>query len=236
MKILLLTLLTICTIKYNVTAQDNLKGKYKIKGECDASLKGKAYLRYADNINKRLIVDSAELKKGVFKLNGNIAEPMPASLILAIKDSLTKKTTQYIFPFFIDASNDIDITINNNLTGIKAKGSDSYKDFLQLRTNEGKEKQKVDSIRLRIARHTAKKDTVNQVLASTALLAAQNNLNEKVYKPFIDKNKKSVVSLFVLWQMYTSKTPVAELKPLFKKLDDKVQDLPSGKELWQRIK
>lgn len=236
MKILLLTLITICTTQYNVTAQDNLKGKYKIKGECDALLKGKVYLRYGDNITKKIIVDSAELKKGFFKLDGNIAESMPASLILAIKDSITQKTKNHVFPFFIDASNDIEITIANNLTGIKAKGADNYKDFLQLKTNEGKEKQKVDSIRFRMARHTAKKDTVNHALASTALLAAQNSLNEKVYKPFIDKNKKSVVSLFVLWQMHTSNTPTAELKPLFKKLDDKIQNLPSGKELWKRIK
>jgi len=238
-----LTLFTLYITAAASVAQSNLSGPYSltVHAEHIKNSSGIVYFTYYNAMTKSRYSDSCAIKNGVAVFKGMLDEPVSAQLKIATGpvDEKTKRQKSVFpkdyFDLYLEAAN-IDVTATDSLSNSISKGASMQQDYFTIRKSVDAYDPVFDRLYQEYEEYDKKNDSVNKKKANDSIDSLQNEVNEKIYKPFILANAhKSPVALYALTQFAGYDLKPDEVEPLLDQLDTKYQGLPSGKVLRERI-
>jgi len=224
-------------------AQSGLTGPYALTLHLESikNSTGVVYFTYYNATTKSRFTDSTLLKNGIAIFKGILNEPVSAQVKIATGpiDEKTKRAKS-IFPkdyynLYLEPVN-MELTANDSLSNSTITGSGMQKDFLSIRNAVDAYDPIFDKFYEAYQNYNQKNDSVNRKRANDAIDSLEKEVNEKVYKPFILANaNKTPVALYALTQFAGYDIKPEEVEPLLEKLSATYRDLPSGKNLQERI-
>jgi len=224
-------------------AQSGLTGPYALTLHLESikNSSGVVYFTYYNATTKSRFTDSTLLKNGIAIFKGILNEPVSAQVKIATGaiDEKTKRAKS-IFPkdyynLYLEPVN-MELTANDSLSNSTITGSGMQKDFLSIRNAVDAYDPIFDKFYEAYQNYNQKNDSVNRKRANDAIDSLEKEVNEKVYKPFILANaNKTPVALYALTQFAGYDIKPEEVEPLLEKLSATYRDLPSGKNLQERI-
>lgn len=184
------------------------------------------------------ITDSVEVKNGKYLFNGYLPEPVLARLRAVYPDSANGKKRPPIFKrdyaaVFLEPSA-IYVTNTDSFSNIIVRGSQSNIAYLQLEEKTKDINAKEDALSKKYAQLYKEKDEegMKKLEVQFDSLSADK---KKVYKLYLENNPTSPIALFALNQFAGWDIKPEEVEPLFSLLPEQVQELPSGKELKEKV-
>lgn len=224
-------------------AQSGLTGPYALTLHLESikNSTGVVYFNYYNATTKSRYTDSALIKNGIVIFKGILNEPVSAQVKIATGpiDEKTKRAKS-IFPkdyynLYLEPAN-MELTANDSLSNSTITGSGMQKDFLSIRNAVDAYDPVFDKFYEAYQNYNQKNDSVNRKKVNDAIDSLENEVNEKVYKPFIIANaNKTPVALYALTQFAGYDIKPEQVEPLLEKLNATYRDLPSGKNLKERI-
>ena len=206
-------------------------GKFTIKGKVgDLNSPAKVYLRYVNDGNT--INDSLVLKNGKFRFEGEIAEPLRASLSL---NHTGEGRTMDGLVLFLEKGK-IKIESKDSIKHARVKGGKVNADLQQLNLALKGVSEKSANLNLEYGALSAEQRKDKSIMAgiqekSEAITAERR----EVQKKFIGENPQSVISLDAL-KSYTGYAPqYDEVEPMFQSLSPAIKNSRSGLEYAARL-
>ena len=217
-----------------------LKGKFKLTVDVTAlqDQTDLIYFHYRNTLTDEDINDTVKIKgRKLIFFTGNLAEPVSVNLHYEVKPRLYND--QNNINFYIEPGN-IKVVTNDSVGKSAVTGSTSQKDyekFLEM-------KRPFDDRRNRLSKQylafKAVNDSVNMAKLSPEFGRIQEEIQEKVYKPFVEMyGSKSFVTIKALdlyiGSGYRAVEILAKAEPLFNKIAPAFRALPSGQAMADRI-
>jgi peroxiredoxin len=208
--------------------------EFKLKGEL-TSFKpvDKIFLNYRNgDVGVR---DSVQPQDGSFKFEGKIAEPLVATLqVKYVPQAGEEKAKWEALQVFLEPSK-IEIAAKDSIKNSSVKGSKGQADLEKLKKAEevyspGLQKLYAD---YGAARKAGNKEEMDEV--EKKIEAVDEEIKEKVYGAFLEKNPKSPVALYALQQYAGWDIDPDKVEPLFKAMPAGLQQQPSAVALKERI-
>lgn len=181
--------------------------------------------------------DSSKVTSDRFQFEPKISNPVLADLwIYPEKDNRSKRETVSVF---LEPGN-IAITIKDSLKAVRVDGSKAHQEYLKLNESlKPFERRNAELIKnFSDFRKTNDEDGLKKTQAEW--LALKYELNEKVYTPYIRKNPKSPIGVYVVgqfvgtWYEINIET-IEKAETLYAALSPEVKEWPSAKDLARRI-
>ncbi len=183
--------------------------------------------------------DSAKVtSNGLYRLSGEIPEPALIRIWPAFRESADGKKPPLIVrrdyaTLFLEPSS---IVMHNvdSFSNATVSGSVTHDIYLELREKLKTVTEKEEALN----REYARLNRIGQVKASKNLEPQFDEVSaerKKILKDYFLKNPQSPISLYVLNEIAGWEIDPAEVEPLFKKLPGSTQNLPSGKELKEKV-
>jgi hypothetical protein len=212
-------------------SQQKTGGPFELSGTMGPSTAtGKIYLSYTNN--KVSNTDSADVSNGAFKFNGQVEEPVLASL--RFKPAARSGVRLSSLSFFLEPGS-IKISSTDSLRTGKISGSKTDNDFLPIRDALTSYQNKVNDLNTAGMRFKNDKDTVNLNAVIKQIRKLQSDLKENTYRPYIKEHLSSPVSLYALSQVIGADLKLAEIEPLFNSLSTGVRNLNAHNPIPQGI-
>jgi peroxiredoxin len=213
-------------------SQQPLK-QFELKGQLDLSKPVDwVYLRYVSG--EESITDSVQPKNGEFKIKGNIAEPVVATLTAKFKKQGTETPARQLVQFFLEPSK-IEFNAKDSLKNNSVKGSAGNADFTALSTQQAFYDARFETLynRYDSLQQTGDKEGVKKVEDQIEQL--DKEMNEAVFLNFIKSKPNSNVALYALKQYAGYDIDASKVEPLFNSLPATVKAWPSAKAFGERI-
>ena len=181
--------------------------------------------------------DSARVTNDRFQFEPKISDPVLADLwIYPEKDIRSKRETVSIF---LEPGN-ITITIKDSLKAMRVDGSKAHQEYLKLiEYLKPFEKRNAELVK-NFSEFRKTNDEEGLKKTGAEWLALKYELNEKVYTPYIQKNSKSPIGIYVVtkfvgtWYEINIET-IEKAETLYAALSPEIKEWPSGKDLARRI-
>ncbi|MBS1597367.1 MAG: AhpC/TSA family protein [Bacteroidetes bacterium] len=238
-----LSLFVFLLINICVMAQSALTGPFALTVHLETikNSSGIVYFNYYKASTKERFTDSAIIKNGTAIFKGILEEPVSAQVKIAtgLIDEKTKRAKS-VFPkdyynFYLEPAN-MELVAKDSLSNSTVTGSKMQKDYLAIRNAVDAYDPMLDSLYELYQTYDQKKDSANRKKANDAIDSLELEIKEKVYKPFIVSNaNKTPVALYALSQFAGYDIKPEEVEPLLETLNASYRNLPSGKNLQERI-
>jgi peroxiredoxin len=224
-------------------AQPGLTGPFTltVHTETIKNFSGTLYFTYYNSTTKSRVSDSAVLKNGSAVFKGVLDEPVSAQLKIATGtvDPKTNKPKSVFpkdyFSVFVEPVN-MEVTAKDSLSNSTVSGSKLQKDYISIRNAADAYDPILDRLYDEYETYDKKNDSVGKKKTNDSIDSIENEIKEKVYKPFIVANaNKTPVALYVLTQLAGYDIKPDDVEPLLETLNASYRDLPSGKNLRERI-
>jgi peroxiredoxin len=242
MKYYFLVFIFLLTTTYTI-AQSKLNGPYMVTVHMEGikNPSGIVYFTSYNSTTKSRMNDSSVIKDGVAVFKGILDEPRVAQVKIATGpiDDKTKKAKS-VFPrdyynIFLEPAN-IEIFAKDSLSNATVKGSTLQKDYLGIKTAVDGYDPILDRLYDQYDQYDQKHDSIAKKKTNDAIDSVENEIKEKVYKPFIITNAdKTPVALYALSQYAGYDIKPDDVEPLLQTLGATYRDLPSAKNLMERV-
>ncbi len=217
-----------------------LKGKFKLTVDVTAlqDQTDLIYFRYHNILTDEDIKDSVKIKgRKLIVFTGDLAEPVSANLHYEVKPTLYND--QNNINFYIEPGN-IKVVMNDSVGRSVVTGSTSQKDYEKLMETRRPYLEKWNQLGKQYKAYQEKKDSVNMEKLMVVIRPILEEIQEKVYKPFVEMyGSKSFVALKALDMYigsgYRAVEVLTKAQPLFNKIAPAFRSLPSGKAMADRI-
>ncbi|MFL5811121.1 MAG: redoxin domain-containing protein [Flavisolibacter sp.] len=208
--------------------------EFKVKGELKfAKPIDWVYLRYVKEAQN--VTDSVQPKNGEFKFEGQIAEPMVATLIVKYaKETGDERAKSEYIQFFLEPSK-IEIRAVDSLKAKTITGSAGQPDFASLQQQEEIYNDRFNQLNADYSRlqKEGKKDSMLLLEAESEII--QKEVNEKVYGRFVRAHPSSDVALYALKQYAGWEIDPVAVEPLFNLLPAETKQWPSAQNLKSQV-
>jgi len=226
-----------------IIAQSPLNGPYNLKVHVEnvKNSSGIVYFTYYNSTTKSRITDSSVIKDGIAVFKGILDEPTVAQIKIATGpvDDKTKKAKS-VFPrdyysIFLEPAS-IEIFAKDSLSNETVKGSTFQQEYLGIKTAVDNYDPILDRLYDQYDQYDKKNDSIAKKKTNDAIDSLENEIKEKVYKPFVIANAdKTPVALYALSQYAGYDIKPDDVEPLLNTLGATYRDLPSAKNLRERI-
>jgi peroxiredoxin/Skp family chaperone for outer membrane proteins len=213
------------------------QGGYTLKGKIGTlNAPAKAYLQY--RTGNSMVLDSTELKNGVFEFKGAVESPTSAQLVLkhtAVAPTPEKRSALDALTIFLE-NKTISITAADSLKKAAIKGSPLNDDNAQLKALL---KPAADKMMALNAEYSSKSSTEKQDPAYRKTVEERSDAIEAEMKPlsqkFIDTHRNSYVALVAFRGNIGYDIDAAEAEPVFNKFSAALKETPLGKSIGSAI-
>jgi peroxiredoxin len=214
-----------------------------VKAQQDFSIKGtveniapskKVYLIYTNDGERML--DSAEIKAGVFEFHGSTLNPELAILVLDHQGvGLQRTSSADMISFYIEKG-DILISARDSLANAILSGTplniDQQKLNTILKESNQQSKEVMDVYRAASDEQKSSGEFINEIQRK---LDDINKRKKELSFAFIRENPNSLVSLMALLEAAGSTPDANEISPLLDGLSPNLQEMPQAKALAERL-
>ena len=212
--------------------------QFTIKGDLSKvkdSVEG-VYLMYVEDGNRK--IDSAQVKDGKYSFTGKVSVPTMANLVPKFAASspagLRALLRTDVAAFFLENSV---ITISNidSFRNVTVKGSKANDEFTKLKMQMKVYENKMDELSKAYneARRLGKMEEAAKLDAEVD--ATYEEMNDKVYGGYLEKNPASPIALFAFQQFMGYDVKPAKAEPVFNSLSAEVKNSKAGKEIADKI-
>ncbi len=217
-----------------------LKGKFKLTVDVTAlqDQTDLIYFSYHTTLTDENIKDSVKIKgrKFIF-FTGNLAEPGSANLHYEVKPRLYND--QNNINFYIEPGN-IKVVVNDSVGRSIVTGSTSQKDYEKLMEMRRPFIEKWNQLGKQYLAYKQANDSVNMEKVMAMIRPIAEEIQEKVYKPFVEMyGSRSFVAIKALdlyiGSGYRAMEIVTKVEPLFNKIAPAFRALPTGQAMAERI-
>lgn len=193
----------------------------------------KIYLRYSTDGERRL--DSSEVKDGKFRFTNTIAEPVLASIMVKYKtgkDGIIVPLVQSrdAASIFISLAK-MKVTATDSMTNIKVTGSEAHKEYEKLVKLLENADAELDA---RIADYRATQDENKKKQIEKQLDSVYAKMDD-IHKAYFLANVSSPIAMYALREIAGSFVDAEKVQPLFDALPEATKQLPSSKQLAERL-
>lgn len=217
------------TLAFTASAQDvTIKGKTSFEEPAD-----KVFLRYRNEDER--VRDSAEITNGTFTFHQEVTEPVLASLYVrfAPKEEGERPRTDRL-QFYIEPGT-INIVAGDTLANAAVTGSSSNQSFDKLEALREPFEKEMNALGDKYSEYRKAKDDEGMKRIATEYDKIDSVMTEDVYRKFVNRNKNSPVSLYVLGRLAGYDIDPAVVEPMYAGLSIEVRNSPSGKVFKERI-
>lgn len=226
-KLFFLLLLPLCSLAQTPLKEFELKGKLELAAPVDW-----VYLRYVSGDESRM--DSVQPKNGEFKIKGNIAEPVAATLITKFVKQGDKLAQREITQLFLEPSG-MEVTARDSLKNISVKGSPGHADFMAMVKEQEKYSSRFEVLyeQYDSLQRLGKAGELKKI--ERAIEELDKEMKEAVYVSFVKAKPGSSAALFAVKQYAGWDIDPAKVDPLFGLLSASAKSWPSAIALKERI-
>ena len=209
--------------------------EFKLKGEFNLSKPVEMiYLSYHNGDERRF--DSIPYSGGEFKFEGRIAEPTLASVqvryALQPGEQRAKREGQQIF---LEPSK-MEVTAKDSLkAGVTVKGSNSHQDFVNLNERMKPYNERLNKLYEEYSNHAKAKDEAAMQNTVSSIQGIQKEIEENVYKTFIQSNPNSPVALYAVKNYAGYDIDAKKVEPLFQALSSTLKQYPSAVSFSEQV-
>ncbi|NLR62457.1 AhpC/TSA family protein [Chitinophaga polysaccharea] len=214
--------------------QANAQEAYTIRGKLTAVKDAKIMLDY--RIGKKHIIDSTEIRNGIFTLKGNVTQPMKASL--TVKD-LNDDGTMNLEKIWDRDTRDLYlengqiIVEGTNLKEAVVTGGKAQADLNQLNKELEPYMRQLKPLTGELKKYFVAKDEQGAKPTMEKIRPIRKQMNEVE-----DAFRKAHPSSYVTWDMVKQRSSIidpATFEPMFMAVDQKFRDSEEGKDIARRL-
>ena len=229
-----LLLLAACWCSLAASGQNAFHLQGKLDNIRDA---GKVFLYYSGPEGS--VMDSAVVTDGRYQFSGNVVEPVLGLLLLRYKESDTGKVIRAVnmqrdyVNFFLEAG-EIQVTSTDSFTNLKVSGSLSHQAYEALNLQLKEVEDQKEALNKEYGELYQKKDEAGMKKLE-ARFEVLNDASKVIYRAYLTANPGSPIALHAIRQIAGWDIKANEVEPLLALLPEKTKNLPSAKELMQKV-
>jgi peroxiredoxin len=219
-KMLLLLLLPVTALAQN--------GKeFKIKGNLNLARQADwVYLRYMSG--DKSILDSVQPKNGEYKIEGQINEPVLATLMVKyLPQAGEDKPKREAYQLFMEPGK-MEINSNDSLEQTTVKGSKSHQEYLHLKSTTSSYDKELNKLYVNYNAAAKMNDKEAMDRIEKEINAIEDEMKEKGYAQFVKTHGSSPVALYALKQYAGWDMDPVKVEPLFVGLAAETKQIPSA--------
>jgi peroxiredoxin len=198
---------------------------------------GKVFLYYSGPEGS--VTDSAVVTDGRYQFSGNVVEPVLGLLLLRYKEVDTGKVIRAInmqrdyVNFFLEAG-EIQVTSIDSFHNLKVTGSLSHQAYEALNLQLKEVEDQKEALNREYGTLYQQKDEAGMKKLE-ARFEELNNASKVIYRAYLTANPGSPIALHAIRQIAGWDIKADEVEPLFALLPEKTKNLPSAKDLMQKV-
>ncbi len=193
----------------------------------------KIYLAYRNADGA--VNDSVQLNDGEFSFEGKIDEPVLATLTVRfIAEPGQRRAQTDRLQIFLEPGK-IKVTVKDSLKFAEVSGSKAHMEYTELNKMLKPFNEANFKLSQQYREYSTSKDETGMKRIQDEMKANSEEMNEKGYRAFIEKNPKSAVSLYALKQYAGFAINPEKTEPLFNSLSSATKNLESAKEFKKLI-
>ncbi len=219
-KMLLLLLLPVTALAQN--------GKeFKIKGNLNLNRQADwVYLRYMSG--DKSVIDSVQPKNGEYKIEGQISEPVLATLMVKyLPQEGEDKPKRETYQLFMEPGK-MEVISKDSLEQTVVKGSKSHQDYLELKSSISTYDMDLNKLFLNYNAAAKMNDKEAMDRIEKEIDALESEMKEKGYAQFVKTHGSSPVALYALKQYAGWDMDPVKVEPLFVGLSGEAKQIPSA--------
>lgn len=226
--------LAACLFNLFASGQNSFHLQGKLENIRDA---GKVFLYYSGPEGS--VTDSAVVTDGRYQFSGNVVEPVLGLLLLRYKESDTAKVIRAVnmqrdyVNFFLEAG-EIQATSIDSFNNLKVTGSVSHQAYEALNLQLKEVEDQKEALNREYGELYQKKDEAGMKKLE-ARFEELNNASKVIYRAYLTANPGSPIALHAIRQIAGWDIKADEVEPLFALLPEKTKNLPSAKDLMQKV-
>src|SRR5688572_17281695 len=173
--------------------------EFKIKGSLKTTRPVDwVYLRYGSG--DQAVLDSLQPKNGEYKFEGQVNEPLLATLNLKyVQQPGETRPKRENYQVYLEASK-IEINTKDSLELTTVSGSKAHTEYMELGKIEKPYKDKLRAMDLAYTEANKKGDKAEMEKIIVEYDALENEMKEKIYPEYVKKNPASPIALYAVKQ------------------------------------
>lgn len=205
-----------------------VEGYFDLKDEVQA-----IYLAYY--ANNQMVRDSTVIAKNNFRFEKEITEPVLSGLIFRFKQQTGEERPRFErLQLFLEPGR-INIQIRDSVKLAKVTGSKSHADFEKLEKEKKPFEEQSLSLGAKYRELKKDKNVDEATKIEEEMEKVDNEMKEKIYRPFLEKNKNSPIALYVLKEYAGYSIDAKKVEPLYQNLSIQLRNSVAGLEFKKEI-